>query len=106
MSRESISKIKEAESAAEKMIADARLTAVQLRERTEREGRELCARTEAEVSSAMQTTLEEIRTRAAALSEKLEGENGEEMEKFRHDVSLRRKIAEKIIIRGLEAKCR
>ena len=49
----------------------------------------------------------EIKAKAEnVLAEKNQTETNEEIAKLRREVSLRRKIAEKIIIRGLESKCR
>ena len=50
--------------------------------------------------------LQELRKRTAELSARMESESAAEAKEMKQSVSLRRKIAEKIIIRGFEAKCR
>lgn len=106
MSRESILKIRETEDTAQKTVEAAKARAREMLEEAEREGKELCARTEAEVAAEYAAVLEKIRERSLLLAEKNQAETDEEIAKLRREVSLRRRIAEKIIIRGLESKCR
>ena len=106
MSRESILKIRETEEVAAKTVEDARNRAREMLEAAEREGKALCARTEAEVTAEYAALIEKIRERSLLLDEKNQAEIDEEIAQLRREVSLRRKIAEKIIIRGLESKCR
>lgn len=106
MSRESILKIRETEERAAKTVDAAKTRARETVERAEREGRELCDRTEAEAMAQYAEVIKKIRERSLVLAEKNQTETDEEIANLRREVSLRRKIAEKIIIRGLESKCR
>jgi vacuolar-type H+-ATPase subunit H len=106
MSRESILKIRETEERAAQTVDAAKARARETVERAEREGRELCDRTEAEAMAQYTEVIQKIRERSLVLAEKNQTETNEEIAKLRREVSLRRKIAEKIIIRGLESKCR
>ncbi len=106
MSRESILKIRETEEAANRMIADARQKAEQMVSEAETNGKSLCKKTEEETAAAMRTMLDEIRERTQALTERLDGESEEEVQQLQKTVSLRKKIAEKMIIRGFDLKWR
>ena len=106
MSRESILKIRETEGIAEQTVEAAKARARETVAQAEREGRELCDRTEAEAMAQYAEVIEKIRERSLVLAEKNKTETDEEIAKLRREVSLRRRIAEKIIIRGLESKCR
>lgn len=106
MSRESILKIQETEQQAERMIADARARAQEMIAAAEAEGRALCADTERETAASLAAMLEQIRERTVVMSERMANESLAEVDELKKNVSLRRKIAEKIIIRGFDRKCR
>ena len=106
MSRESILKIREAEAEAARIISEAHAKASRIVSDAEDEGRALCESTERQTKVALGQTLEQIRERTVALSERIEAEGTEEIEELQKRVDLRRKIAEKIIVRGVEKKCR
>ena len=105
MSRESILKIREAEAEAEQIIARAQKQAKALIDAAERDGKELCRSAEEEATLQTRAMLDQIRERTAVLTARMERENQDEAEETKKAVALRRKIAEKIIMRGLEAKC-
>ncbi len=106
MSRESILKIREAEETAGRMIADAKTQAQKLVEEAQAEGKALCARTETEVGAEYGGKLAELGERAAQMRERVETESREELSSMETEIRLRRRSAEKIIIRGFEQKCR
>ena len=106
MSRESILRIREAEDAAERMIADAKAQAKEMTEAAHRDGRALCERTEADVTAEYGAKLTELGERAAQMRERVEAESREELASVEGEIRLRRRSAEKIIIRGFEQKCR
>ena len=97
MSRESILKIRETEERAAQTVDAAKARARETVERAEREGHELCDRTEAEAMAQYTEVIQKIRERSLVLAEKNQTETNEEIAKLRREVSLRRKIAEKII---------
>ncbi len=106
MSRESILRISEAEDAAERMIADAKAQAQNMIETARKDGRALCERTEAEVSAEYAEKLKALAERAAQMQERVDAESREELTSVEAEIRLRRRSAEKIIIRGFEQKCR
>ena len=106
MSRESILKLKEAEAEAARIVSAAHARATEIVSRAEDEGRALCEDTERQTKEALGQTLGQIRERTVALSERIEAEGSEEIEELQKRVELRRRIAEKIIVRGVEKKCR
>ncbi len=106
MSRESIHKIQEAEAQAEQLLADARRRAQDAITQAEQNGRLACENAERETVEIRAEMLEKIRVRTAAMQERQTAENEAEAEALRQSVSLRRKAAEKIVIRGFEKKCR
>lgn len=106
MSRESILRIREAEENAERMIADAKAQAQKMIEAARSDGRALCERTEADVTAEYGARLTELSERAAQMRERVDSESREELSSFEGEIRLRRRSAEKIIIRGFEQKCR
>ena len=88
------------------MILDAEARARQMREDAEREGRELCRRTEEETLARREEMLTQIRAKTEELLESTLEEGRQEVDALRQEVALRRRIAEKIIQRGLDSKCR
>ena len=106
MSRESILKIRETEAAAAEQIADAKARAQAMLEAAEQEGNTLCESTERDARTKKAAVLSELKQKCEQLAEKSQAETEDEIVRLRREVGLRRKIAEKIIIRGLESKCR
>ena len=106
MSREAILIIKETEARAEQILRDAQTRARQMREDAEREGRSLCETTEAEMLAQKTEMLKQIGIKSEELLARTLEEAREEADALSAAVALRRKIGEKIIIRGLDTKCR
>ena len=106
MSRESIQKIKETEERAEQLVEEARRLAQERIALAEQEGRALCEQTERETNAAVAAMLAQLYERTEAMSQRLDEEAKEEADKMRADASLRKRSAEKIVIRGLTSKCR
>ena len=106
MSRESILKVKETEERAEQIVRDARLRAQEIVAAAEAEGRQTCERVERETAAELSAMLGKIRERTLLLGERTEEECAEEVAALRERVALRRRVAEKIIIGGVERKCR
>ena len=106
MSRETILKLREAETEASRLLAEAEAQAKAMREAAEEAGRALCEKTEREVSAELDGMLEQIRVKAQEHHERVLEETRAEAETIASNVRLNRKSAEKIVIRGLDAKCR
>lgn len=106
MSRESILKIQEAETQAEALIENARLRAQAMIAEAEAQGKALCEQTERETSDQMRQLLLQLRERTDAMNDRAIADADEEIAQIRKNARLNRKIAEKIIIRGLDTKCR
>ena len=106
MSREAILKVQETEEQAKQTVLKARENAQQMIERAECEGKELCASTESEMIEKREDMMMRIREKADELTAASLAEANEECKLLVRDVTLRRKMAEKIIIRGLDSKCR
>lgn len=106
MSRDSILKVKEVEAQAEKTVADAKQKAQQMLLQTHEEGRALCNDAELQTLAKREEMMTRIREKSVQLEEAALAEAKEEAADITREVSLRRKIAEKIIIRGLDSKCR
>ena len=106
MSRESILKIQETEELAEQIVAEARARAQEMIASAESDGRTLCATIEQETAESLAVMLDQIRERTVGMTERMSNESLSEVDELKKNVSLRRKIAEKIIIRGFERKCR
>lgn len=106
MSRESILKIREVEETAKRMVAEAKADAQKMIETAHAEGKALCIRTESDVSAEYGAKLTELGERTAQMRERVETESREELSSMETEIRLRRRSAEKIIIRGFEQKCR
>ena len=77
-----------------------------MREQTEAEGRERCRSTEEAVSAELAEMLEQIRQKTEEMSEHMMEETRARAEAVAATARLNRKSAEKIVIRGLDSKCR
>ena len=106
MSRDSILKVREVEAKAEQTVADAKAQAQKMLEQTHAEGKALCSDTEREVLAKRDEMMKRIHEKSAQLEQDALAEAKQEADDITKEVSLRRKIAEKIIIRGLDSKCR
>ena len=87
--------LREAQEKAAKMVADA-----------EARGAALCENTETETVAAAKEVIVQLRERAETMRERLDTEAKEEAAEIVRQASLRKRSAEKIVIRGLASKCR
>ena len=106
MSREAILKVKETEEQALRFVSDARAKAAQMREETEREGQMLCATAESETLAKREEMMKQLRIKSEELMKNTLAEAKAEADALTREVNLRRRVGEKIIIRGLDSKCR
>lgn len=106
MSRESILKIKEAEDAAERLVEDAKCRAREMVEAAERDGRALCADTEASTTEEISNTMTQLKERTDSMVERIATEANDAAEEMRKNAALRQRSAEKIVVRRLMSKCR
>ncbi len=106
MSREAILKITEAEAEAERLVCEARRRAEEMLREAEAGGQELCRRAEEQTTAELAGVLSQIRAKIEQSGARQETELREELEAMKEAALMRRRIAEKIIVRGLEAKCR
>ena len=106
MSRETILKIKETEAEAVRIVENAREKAKAMKAQAEVEGQALCQTTEAELTQTLDGMLEQIRLKTEEHAERVREATREEAEGVVAVAKLNRKSAEKIVIRGLDAKCR
>lgn len=106
MSKEAILKIRETEARAEEMIADARRRAQALLDEARANGQALCDAAERESAKAQRDEIAKAEKKNDALLANGERDSLREVEELQKDAALKKKIAEKIILRGLEEKCR
>ena len=106
MSRDSILKVKEVEAKAEQTVADAKAQAQKMLDQARADGAALCESTESEILAKREEMMVRIREKSAQIEADALDEAKQEADQMTKDVSLRRKVAEKIIIRGLDSKCR
>ena len=106
MSREAILKVKETETLAAELVRNARARAQQMRETTDSEGRALCEAAETETLAKRAEMMEQLHAKTEEFYQNTLSEAKEEADALTREVNLRRRIGEKIIIRGLETKCR
>lgn len=106
MSKDTLEKIRKAEHDAEQLVADAEEKAKAMKAEAVRQGEELCRTTEASVSAELAGMLEQIREKTAELTDRVMEETKTEAEEVAARARLNRKSAEKIVIGGLDAKCR
>ena len=88
------------------MIADARRRAQDAIAEAEKSGRLALESAERETAESLSAMLGQIRERTNSMRERQAAESEEAAAELRQSVSLRRKAAEKIVIRGFERKCR
>lgn len=106
MSRESIKMVKQTEQEAERILREAQERAAKMVADAEANGAALCESTEAETVAAAKEVIVQLRERAENLRERLDTEAKEEAAEIVRQASLRKRSAEKIVIRGLASKCR
>lgn len=106
MSRESILKIRETEQQAQCLVENAHHRAERMLEEAETRGKLLCEQTERETTEEMRELLLRLKEKTDEMDQRALSEAEEELEQLRKNARLNRKIAEKIVIRGLDAKCR
>ncbi len=106
MSRESIKIIQQKEQEAERIVQEARERAAKMVAEAEANGAELCESTEAETIATAKQVIVQLRERAETMRERLNNEANEEAAEIVRQASLRKRSAEKIVIRGLASKCR
>ena len=106
MSKETFFKIREAEAEAERIVAHAQAESDRMRQEAEAAGKALCETTRREVSQELASMNEQLRIRAQEHTERVIAETKEETDAIAQKVRLTRRSAEKIVIGGLEAKCR
>lgn len=106
MSKDTLEKIRKAEHDAEQLVADAEEKAKAMKAEAIRQGEELCRMTGESVSAELAGMLEQIREKTAELTDRVMEETKSEAEEVAARARLNRKSAEKIVIGGLDAKCR
>ena len=106
MSKDAILKIRETEARAEEIVAKARKEAQELIESARAHGQALCNRAEEEGAAELARRLDETKKQNEAALRRSEREVLTEAEDLKGEAALRKKIAEKMVIRGLEDKCR
>lgn len=106
MSKDTLQKIREAEDGATRTVAEAGERAKAMKEAAVRAGEEQLAETEKTVSAELAGMLEQIRAKTGELTERVMEETRAEAEEIAARARLNRKSAEKIVIGGLDAKCR
>jgi len=106
MSKEAILKIQDVEAEAERMVGEAKSRAKQMIEQAEQAGRALEEQTEKDTAAELATMLEQIRNKTELTAQRMAEEATEASEELKKAAKLRQRSAEKIVIRGLEAKCR
>ena len=106
MSRESIRMVKQTEQEAERILREAQEKAAQMVADAEANGVALCENTETQTLAAAKEVIVQLRDRAENLRERLDGEARDEVAVIVRQASLRKRSAEKIVIRGLASKCR
>ena len=106
MSRESIKMIKQTEEEAERILREAQQKAAQMVADAEANGAALCESTERETIAAAKVVIGQLREKAENMRERLNAEAKGEAAEIVRQASLRKRSAEKIVIRGLASKCR
>ena len=106
MSREAILKVWETEKEAAEIVRIAKERAQIMRDAAEREGQEKCRVAEAETLAMRAQMMEQLHIKAEEHTDRVMEEARAEADELTQEISLRRKIAEKMIIRGLDMQCR
>jgi F0F1-type ATP synthase membrane subunit b/b' len=106
MSKETFFKIRETETEAERIIAEAEAEAKRMIAEAKAVGEALCREAERETSEELARMMEQIRQRGDEHVERVLEEGRELAAETEDQIRLTRRSAEKIVLRGLEAKCR
>ena len=106
MSRESILKVKDAEAAAERIVEDAKKQADAMIATARKNGQQMCVAAEASAKESVNTAMAMLHERTAQTMERVDADARDEVEEMRKEAFLRKRSAEKIVIRGLMSKCR
>ncbi len=106
MSKEAFFKIREAEAEAERILAEAEAEASRMIAEARAAGEALCRSAEAQTARELADMMAQIHQRGAEHVERVLAEGREEEAEIEEKIRLTRRSAEKIVIRGLEAKCR
>ena len=106
MSKEAFFKIREAEAEAERIVAEAEAEAKHMIAAAKAAGAALCKTAEAETTEELSRMMEQIRARGEEHTERVLAEGHGEEADIEEKIRLTRRSAEKIVIRGLEIKCR
>ena len=88
------------------MVADATEQAQLIVEQAKQNGEALCRQAEKEADEQMRQMLDGIKERTEATARRFATDAESEAEEMKRMSRLHQKVAEKIIIRGLDAKCR
>lgn len=106
MAKEAIMKIRETEAKAEEIVADARKKAQALLEEAKANGQALCETAERDAAKERQTKIAAAQKRGEKQIAAGNAAVALEIEELKKDAAMKKKIAEKIVLRGLEEKCR
>ena len=88
------------------LVRDARDRAQKMRDEADAAGKQMCRKAEEETLAKRAEMMDQLHIKAEEHTARVMEEAREETDEMIKDVSLRRKIAEKIIIRGLDMQCR
>ena len=88
------------------IVREAKDRAQRMREEAELAGQEMCRVAETETLAKRAEMMKQLRIKSEEHTARVMEEARAEADELTQDVSLRRKIAEKIIIRGLDMQCR
>ena len=106
MSKETVFKIKEPAAEAQRILAEAEAEAKKMIRAAQAEGARLRAETERETAAGLAAMTQQIRQKAEEHTARVLEEAAAEADELAERVKLTRRVAEKLVIRGLEAKCR
>lgn len=106
VSKETVFKIKETEAEAQRILAEAEAEAKKMIRAAQAEGARLRAETERETAAGLAAMTQQIRQKAEEHTARVLEEAAAEADELAERVKLTRRVAEKLVIRGLEAKCR
>lgn len=105
LSKEVISKIKSAETAAATVRANAQVKAQEMTAEAEKRGKSLCETTERNTSAELKAMLEQIRTKSDELLEKSRADAQKDARAVEMSAKLHMNMAVKLIVWGIIEKC-
>lgn len=106
MSKETILKIRETEENAARTVAEAEARAKEMRAEAEKAGMELCSAAEAEALAERAERTAQTELAIADMQAQVLAETEETLKEVANKARLSRTSAQKIVIRGLDTKCR